>query len=65
MALLIGRYKALEGSISKAVDSAKKRTALEEKVIQMGSDNNLVKNMAEIFGNYSKWYYLFVKDKNR
>ena len=30
------------------VDKIKRRTELESKVIEMGMDNNLVKNMAEI-----------------
>jgi hypothetical protein len=40
----------LEEELSRVVKTLKKRSLMEQKVIEMGLDNNLVKNMAEIFG---------------
>ena len=46
---LISKYKVLEKSLEKTLSTMKKRTELEQKVIELGMDQNLVKNLGEIF----------------
>lgn len=45
MARLVAKYKILEKSMEKTLSTMKKRTALEERVMELGMDNNLVKNL--------------------
>lgn len=48
---LIQRYNQLEHGMNQMVRQSKKLTELEKKIIHLGTDNNLVKNMAELFRN--------------
>lgn len=46
-----------------AVALMKKRTALEEKVVNIGMDNNLIKNLAQLLPSFSQqtqWSIIFV-----
>lgn len=45
---LIKRYKELEEGMKEAVTMMRKRTQLEEKVVQIGMDNNLVANLQQL-----------------
>ena len=51
MTQVLVKYKDLEGSLEKTVESLNRRTDLERKVVELGMDNNLVKNLAELFDN--------------
>lgn len=48
---LVQKYKTLEKEMKKASYLLDKRSNLDNKVIELGLDNNLVKNMAEIWKN--------------
>lgn len=50
MGKLVSKYKVLEKSLETTVSSMKKRTELERRVMELGSDTNLTKNLAELFG---------------
>ena len=39
--------------MTKMANQAKKRTRLEQKIMNLGMDNNLVKNKADLFGQQS------------
>jgi hypothetical protein len=43
---LIAKYKVLEKSMEKTLSTLKKKTLLENRVMELGMDNNLVKNLA-------------------
>lgn len=43
------KYNALEKRFDMAMDAQDKIREFEEKIKQLGLDNNLVKNMAELF----------------
>lgn len=49
IAELVKKYKQAEGAMRELMRQAKKRGDLESRIIELGMDNNLVKNMAEIF----------------
>lgn len=46
---LIKKYRQMEDAMKELVRQAKKRGDLENRIIHLGMDNNLVKNMAELF----------------
>ena len=46
---IIKRYRILEEGMKKMTKQAKKRTVLEDKIINLGMDCNLVKNKCELF----------------
>ncbi len=46
---LILKYNALEKRFDMAMEAQDKIREFEEKIRQLGLDNNLVKNMAELF----------------
>jgi DNA repair exonuclease SbcCD ATPase subunit len=46
---LVRKYKGLEEAMRELVRQARKRGDLEARIISLGMDNNLVKNMAELF----------------
>jgi hypothetical protein len=48
---LVQKYQELEKTMKSTLAKIKKRTELETKVMNLGMDNNLVKNMAEILRN--------------
>lgn len=54
MAKLINKYKILEGQLKSIMSSMKKRTDMEERVMHLGMDDNLVKNLGEIFNKENK-----------
>ena len=54
---LIVKYNALEKRFDMAMDAQDKIREFEEKIRQLGLDNNLVKNMAELF-NKKVWTQL-------
>ena len=39
-----------------AVSLMSKRTILEEKVMNLGMDNNLIKNLAQLLPSFQPWY---------
>jgi hypothetical protein len=43
------KYKNLEESLEKTMTSMSKKSKLEKKVLELGVDNNLIRNLAEIF----------------
>lgn len=45
---LVQKYQELEKTMKSTLDKIRRRTELETKVMNLGMDNNLVKNMAEI-----------------
>lgn len=45
MAKLVSKYQVLEKSIERTISTMKKKTELEHRVIELGMDNNLVKNL--------------------
>ncbi len=45
---LIKRYKELEEGMKEAVTMMRKRTQLEEKVVQIGMDHKLVANLQQL-----------------
>ena len=51
---LITKYKQLEKKLKELVDAQEKLSDFEEKVVNLGLDQNLVKNMVELFGKYRK-----------
>ncbi len=51
---LILKYNALEKRFDMAMEAQDKIREFEEKIRQLGLDNNLVKNMAELF-NKKVW----------
>lgn len=48
---LVQKYQELEKTMKSTLDKIRRRTELETKVMNLGMDNNLVKNMAEIVRN--------------
>ena len=46
---LIKRYNELERKLATLLDSQEKLRDFEQRVMNLGMDNNLVKNMAELF----------------
>lgn len=46
---LIKKYKTLEEGMRELIKQTKRRTELETKIIHLGTDQNLVKNMSELF----------------
>lgn len=60
---LIVKYNALEKRFDMAMEAQDKIREFEEKIRQLGLDNNLVKNMAELFNKKvwtdgRKWFYI-------
>jgi hypothetical protein len=45
---LVKKYKQTEEDLKEAVKMMRKRTELEERVLNVGLDVNLVKNMADL-----------------
>jgi hypothetical protein len=45
--------------------SLKKRSSVEKKVLEMGIDMNLVKNMKELFGNREPMSDLLIRDNSQ
>ena len=45
---VIAKYKALEGRLEVALESIEKLSDLENRVLNLGMDNNLIKNLGEL-----------------
>ena len=58
MTAVLVKYKDLENSLEKTMETMKKRTDLEKKVVSLGMDRNLVKNLAELFDSWSYCIFL-------
>lgn len=55
------KEKGLEEKIEKLVEGEQRLTRMEEKVINIGQENNLVKNISELVKSRKKWFlFLFV-----
>lgn len=50
---MIVKYNALEKRFDMAMEAQEKIREFDEKIRQLGLDNNLVKNMAELFNKKS------------
>lgn len=46
---LVYKYRLLEEELRRASEALQKRGILDKKIIELGLDENLVKNMAEMF----------------
>jgi hypothetical protein len=46
---LVYKYRLLEDELRRASEALEKRGILDKKIIELGLDDNLVKNMAEMF----------------
>lgn len=46
---LVYKYRLLEDELRRASEALQKRGILDKKIIELGLDENLVKNMAEMF----------------
>jgi SMC interacting uncharacterized protein involved in chromosome segregation len=51
---LIKKYRELEEGMKDAVALMNKRTVLEERVMNLGMDNNLVKNLAQLLPSFDQ-----------
>lgn len=51
---IITKYKDLERKLALALESIDKLTDLENRVLNLGMDNNLIKNLAELFKGNNK-----------
>jgi hypothetical protein len=51
IAELVRKYQELENYLKKIITQSKKRSVLEEKIINLGLDHNLLKNQAELFSS--------------
>lgn len=48
---LVAKYQDLERTLHKTLSTMKKHSELNQKVMELGMDQNLVKNLAEMFIN--------------
>lgn len=52
LAMVVKRYGQLEKGLERTTVKWRKKEGLEEKIVALGGDGNLVKNMAELFGKH-------------
>ena len=51
---MIGKYNQLENRLKELLEAQDKLSDFEKKIVNLGLDQNLVKNMGELFARYKK-----------
>ena len=51
---LIEKYKQLQKKLRELLEAQEKLSNMEEKIVNMGMDQNLIKNIGEMFARYKK-----------